>query len=113
MNMNGNHILAIYENISRKTRQMLAAARGDDWDGLVALEKDCSAMFAQLFETEDGAVRDAEFQRRKGELIRGVLADDAQIRLLVEPWLAQLNAMIGSTRQQSRLNHAYEAAAGH
>ena len=111
--MNGNHILAIYEDISRTTRRMLAAARGDDWDALVALETDCSAMFARLFETEDGALRDTEFQRRKGELIRGVLADDAQIRLLVEPWLAQLTTMIGSTRQQSRLNEAYETAAGH
>ena len=32
---------------------------------------------------------------------------------LVEPWLAQLTTMIGSTRQQSRLNEAYETAAGH
>ena len=109
--MNGNQILAIYEEISRTTGQMLAAARSDDWDGLVALEKDCSGMFARLFEAEDGAPRDAEFQRRKGELIRGVLADDAQIRLLVEPWLVQLTAMIGSTRQQNRLSRAYDVGA--
>ena len=109
--MNGNQILAIYEEISRTTGQMLAAAHSDDWDGLVALEKDCSGMFARLFEVEDGAPRDAEFQRRKGELIRGVLADDAQIRLLVEPWLVQLTAMIGSTRQQNRLSRAYDVGA--
>ena len=111
--VSGNQILAIYEDISGTTRQMLAAARSDDWDGLVTLEKDCSAMFARLFETEDGAPRDAEFQRRKGELIRGVLANDAQIRVLVQPWLIQLTAMIGSTRQESRLGSAYEAGAGH
>ena len=110
--MSADTILAIYEDISRITRQMLEAARSDDWDQLVDLEKNCSARFAHLFELEDGSARDDEFRRRKGELIRDVLRDDAQIRLLVEPWLAHLSAMIGTTRQQGRLNQAYGAGAG-
>lgn len=105
--MDGDHILSIYEGVSRLTRQMLAAARRSDWDQLVALEKHCSALFAQLFAIKDERPRSAEFQRRKSELICGVLDDDAQIRLLVEPWLANLSALIGNTRQQQRLGQAY------
>src|SRR5476649_796252 len=85
--MNNDQILAIYESISRLTRQMLAAARGGEWDALVRLERDCSGLFARLFTSEDEAPRSDEFQRRKAALIRGVLDDDAEIRLLVEPWL--------------------------
>jgi len=102
------YILSIYESISRLTRQMLAAARSSDWDQLVALEKNCYAMFAQLFASTDGRPRSAEFRRRKTELICGVLDDDAQIRMLVEPWLVNLSALIGNTRQQTRLSQAYQ-----
>jgi hypothetical protein len=42
-------------------------------------------------------------------LIRGVLDDDAEIRLLVEPWLAQLADLIGHTGHQRRLSQAYRA----
>lgn len=105
--MDSHKILTIYEEGSRLTRQMLLAAREGDWDQLVAYEKDCAARFVHLFAGEGNQPRDADFQRRKAELIRGMLDDDAQIRLLVEPWLARLSGLIGSTRQQSRLHQTY------
>ena len=107
--MDGDHILIIYSSIADLTGQMLAAARLGAWDTLIALEKACSAHFARLLADEDGRARDAEHQRRKGELIRGVLDDDAQIRLLVEPWQAQLAALIGHNGQQRRLRQTYES----
>jgi flagellar protein FliT len=105
--MNGDHILAIYESIARLTQLMLAAARAKQWDLLVDLEKDCSAQFARLFSGDDNRPRDAGFQRRKTDLICRVLDDDAEIRLMVEPWLADLSALIGNTHQQQRLGQAY------
>ena len=99
--------LAIYAGIARLTGQMLAAARSNEWDTLIALEKACSTHFARLLAKEDGRPRDAQYQRRKAELIRGVLDDDAAIRLLVEPWQAQLLAMLGSTKHQRRLHETY------
>jgi len=107
--MNGDQILAVYETISRLTRQMLAAARDSNWERLVALEKDCSAQIARLDGNGDGVTRDLDYQRRKASLIRRILDDDAEIRLLVEPWLAQLSVLIGNTRQQARLHRAYRA----
>ena len=105
--MDGDYILMVYAGIADLTRQMLAAARSGDWDTLIALEKACSAHFARLAADDDGTPRDADYQRRKAELIRSVLDDDAQIRLLVEPWQARLSALIGDAGQQRRLRAAY------
>ncbi len=105
--MNGDQILAVYEEASAITRQMLLAAREGDWDRLVAHEKDCAARFVHLMTSEPGQTTDAAFQRRKAEIIHGILDDDAQIRMLVEPWLMKLSVLIDSTRQQSRLSQAY------
>ena len=107
--MNNDQILAIYEAISRLTKRMLAAARGGQWDALVQLERDCSALFARLFTGDDAQPRSAEFQRHKAQLIRAVLDDDAEIRLLVEPWLNQLSALLHHTGHQRRLAQAYRA----
>ncbi len=104
--MNGEQVLAIYETVAQYTRQMLAAARSSEWARLTALEKACSAQIAQL-QSSDHAPGDAAYQRRKAALIHGILADDAAIRLLVEPWLATLSQLIGHTQQQARLHRAY------
>ena len=101
--------IALYSGVADLTRRMLAAARAGEWDTLIALEKACSTHFARLLGGEHNPPRDPQFQRRKAELIRGVLDDDAQIRLLVEPWQAQLAALIGLNGQQRRLHQTYES----
>ena len=106
--MDAEQVLSIYEDISRVTRQMLAAARSDDWDRLISLERDCNTQFAQLYTHRDSGSPNPDFERRKAELIRSVLEDDAQIRLLVEPWLANLGALMGTTRQKQRLSTTYQ-----
>jgi flagellar protein FliT len=107
--MNNDQILATYEAVSRLTRRMLTAARNSEWDMLVKLERDCSALFARLFTGDNEQPQSADFQRRKAQLIRGVLDDDAEIRLLVEPWLNQLSALISHAGHQRRLSQAYRA----
>jgi len=107
--MNNSQILVIYEEVSRLTGQMLRAARESKWDLLIALEKDCASKFTHLRTDNADQPQDAAFQRRKAELIRGMLDDDAQIRMLVEPWLNKLSGLMISTRQQSRLHQVYEA----
>ncbi len=107
--MNSDEIISIYEDASCLTRQMLVAARESDWDQLVEHETQCAARLAQLISARPAQTQSAEFQRRKGALIRAMLDDDAEIRMLVEPWLAKLSELIGSTRQQSRLHQSYGA----
>jgi len=107
--MDENQILATYKRIARVTRQMLAAAQAGQWDRLTTLEHECSGLFAPLVEHDRQPPAGAEYVRRKAELIRDILADDAQIRLLVEPRLNDLSALLGSTRQEQRLVRAYES----
>ena len=104
-------VLEIYEEIAALTGRMLAAARGAQWDALVALERNCSALFSRLVELDDGsAARGTEFQRRKAEIIRKLLDDDAQIRVLVEPWLAELPDLLSLTVRRHQLGKAYQLA---
>ena len=105
--MEGDHILAIYEDMSRITGRMVKAARDENWEQLVTLERECGARFQALLASEDGQPRNGEYQRRKSALIRRVLDDDAQIRDIVDPWLARIRTLLGNTHQQKRLSQVY------
>lgn len=106
------HILDIYGSISAKTGEMLEAAKSSDWDRLVALELDCRALIERLKQSDAGAGAGARFVQRKVAYIRKVLADDAEIRKFTEPWMNQLEAYLGSARQEHRLQRAYETDHG-
>jgi len=102
-------ILQTYDAMSVTSALMVDAAQHGDWDRLVALERDCSALVATLNRIDKGSARpDAGYVMRKVALIRKVLADDAEIRRHTEPWMTRLQAYIGNTRQQQRLLRAYE-----
>lgn len=102
----GSLVLQHYETMAAKSREMLLAARDSDWDTLAALERDCAAIVAEL--KRIGGVRlTATEARRKFEIIRGMLADDAEIRDLTEPWLAQLSRLIAGTAGKRKLARAY------
>ena len=107
--MLGELIISEYQKIATLTQRMLAAARQSEWDTLIELERDCGEHFSRVIESSHAQPDDDDFRSRKAALIRGILDADAEIRLLVEPWLAQLSVLIGNTQQQSRLQHAYHA----
>jgi hypothetical protein len=109
--MDGGHLLALYAGIAELTRQMLAAARADEWETTIALGQACSVHLARLAASEDNLPRDAGYQHAKGELIRSALDNDAEIRLLVEPLQAQLLALIGHNGQRRRLHDTYVTGA--
>jgi flagellar protein FliT len=52
-----------------------------------------------------------EMQRRKIELIRKILANDAEIRNFAEPWMKRLWTMIGSSRMARQIGKAYDSSA--
>ena len=105
-------ILDIYGSISSKTGEMLEAAKSSDWDRLVALEQDCRTLIERLKRNDNGPGPNAVFVQQKVAFIRKVLADDAQIRRYTEPWMNQLEAYLGSARQEQRLQRAYETDCG-
>lgn len=76
-----------YEAIAQTSRKMLCAARREDWDEVARLEDQCRRLIAEL-KAAGGCERlGGAQQRRRIELLRGILADDAQIRARAEPWL--------------------------
>lgn len=110
--MNNPQIIAAYEAILAITGQMLEAARNDDWDRLVGLEKECKKLVAELIAENTGQPLSGQFQQRKAEIIRKVLADDAEIRNITQPWMAQLQNILGSAGREKKLHHAYDPGSG-
>jgi flagellar protein FliT len=105
--MNSPQIITTYETILAITGQMLEAARSGDWDRLVALEKDCKKLVEGLIAENYGLPLSSQLQQRKAEIIRKVLADDAEIRNITEPWMAQLQNLLSSAGRERKLSEAY------
>lgn len=95
-------LLTYYEAIERASADMLAAARAGDWDQVVKLEGACVLLISQLRLASEpaeapapaAAVSDASSAgaaRAKSRLMQRILMNDAEIRQLAEPWLADLD----------------------
>lgn len=90
--------LELYEAIGGASRRMRDAARAAEWPALIAAESECAALIERARAAPAPALAPDE-QRRRHEIIRGILADDAEIRDCVTPWMAELEDLIaGSTR---------------
>lgn len=96
-----------YRRMATASGQMLSAARLDDWDAVCRLENECAALIAELTTMGDLAPADPELRQQKIDLMKRVLADDAEIRLLSQPWLAKLDAMMRTRSTTDRLKRAY------
>lgn len=86
--MSGEDVIALYESVSALSRQMLMAARSSDWDGLCRLEQDCANRLDSL--KAGCPPLKGEMRLRKVRLLQGILADDREIRIITEPWAAEM-----------------------
>lgn len=100
-------IIAQYEDIVRLTGEMAAAARGADWDRLVALESDCRERVARLKAPGEAPPLSEHEIAHKAELLRAILANDAEIREHLQPWLAKLGQFLGAPQRTAQLRAAY------
>ena len=102
-----NAVIEDYEQLSSIMGEMRAAAAQGDWDRLESLEKQCSQRVKSMKTRSGAACTDEDVRRRKATLIRKILADDAEIRSHVEPWVAQLQMLMQSAGQARRLQQTY------
>lgn len=107
MMTNVAHFLAHYESIAHASSQMLAAARRSDWDELICAERECAALIERLKSLGPGPTLDEAARERKFALIRSVLAHDAEIRNLTQPWLARLASLLEGSAAGRRAIQAY------
>lgn len=103
-------ILQTYEHLAEVTARMRVAATSEDWDKVVALESECAGLYAQLTTVETGVAGDADYQRRKSQLICQLLDDDAEIRERVSGQLARIWRLIDGRATVDRLSSAYGAS---
>ena len=95
-----SQLLDHYEEIAQASQVMLDAARRSDWDEVERQEDRCRALVAALKTAAGGSppLRPQE-KRRRMELLRRMLAADAEIRGRSEPWLNQLEQLMASPRR--------------
>ncbi len=98
----------IYEEMTALSGRMVDAAKCNDWDSLISLERSVTELRARLSEDDNADLSDSE-RERKAELIQRILADDAEIRRHTEPWMEQVRQFLGGTRKKRQVNMAYGA----
>lgn len=105
--MGGDEIVASYKVISGITREMLDAAKKNEWDDLAALEEKRFALMGKLMAADKGDLLDARLNAKKTELIQNILACDVETRKLTENWMIELRQILDSIGTEKRLNDAY------
>lgn len=84
-------LLDYYKAIEAKSADMLEAAQQLNWDAVVDCEKACGLLINELrVQAGQGALTAVE-RKEKMRIMQRILRNDAQIRVLAEPWLAQLD----------------------
>ena len=92
-------VLSYYEAIEKASADMLDAARAGDWDQVVKLEGACVLLISQLKQAARDTPVAQDEARIKSRIMQRILVNDADIRLLAEPWLEDIdNLMAGQTK---------------
>ncbi|HEV8314361.1 MAG: flagellar protein FliT [Betaproteobacteria bacterium] len=91
--MNTN-LLNYYEAIEQASVEMLAAARAGNWDQVVKLEGACVLLISQLKHAATAKPLPAEEAQLKSRIMQRILVNDAEIRMLAEPWLEDLDGIL-------------------
>ncbi|RCS58224.1 flagellar protein FliT [Parvibium lacunae] len=101
------NVIDYYEQIASKSGEMLLAAKAGDWDMLCQKENESANLIEQLRALGEQPVLNDTDRKRRLQLLKKILADDAQIRELTEPWVKQLQSMLHSSQNSRRLGAAY------
>jgi flagellar protein FliT len=88
-------LLNYYEAIEKASADMLAAARTGNWDEVVKLEGACAVLIAQLKSAAHSGPLMSGEAKEKSRIMQRILLNDAEIRHLAEPWLEDLDNMMG------------------
>lgn len=93
--------LEIYEQMCALSTRMVEAARANDWDRLIALERAVAQLRDTLLQNGGAAAENPEETERRRALIRRILEDDAEVRRHTEPWMERVRRFLaGNPRRQ-------------
>jgi flagellar protein FliT len=88
-------LIDYYKAIEGASRQMLEAAQMEDWDEVVRLEGACAVLIEQLRAESRKQNLAAPEKAEKQRIMLSILRHDAEIRQLAEPWIADIDDMLG------------------
>jgi flagellar protein FliT len=87
-------LIDYYKAIEDTSRRMLDAARAEDWEEVVRNEGACAVLIEQLRFKARTEELPREHRTEKVRIMQRILRNDAQIRVLAEPWLAQFDHLM-------------------
>jgi flagellar protein FliT len=105
--------LQLYEEVSLLSARMVEAARASDWDKLIELENSVASLRNILMTTPEDYGLPTDDVNRKRSLIQSILENDAEVRRHTEPWMEQLQQLIGVGSKQRKMERAYSAMSGY
>ena len=89
-----SRLLNYYEAIEQASQDMLEAARCGNWDTVVKLEGACALLISQLKHAAAKQKLAPEEAQLKSQIMQRILLNDAELRLLAEPWLEDLDDLL-------------------
>ena len=105
--------LALLQQMSAYSTEMVDAARANDWDRLTRLERQVASLRDRLGVEEalgfPGRPRQMSEDKRKKKvaLIRRILDDDKEVRVHTEPWMDNVRQLLSGGVRQRNVRAAY------
>ncbi len=87
-------LLNIYAIFAEHSGAMLESAQRGDWDDVTRREKACSQLIDVLRNFSSLKPAHEDERQECMRLVRKVLADDAAIREIAQPWLRELDQIL-------------------
>lgn len=103
--------IELYEEMSRLSSRMAAAARASDWEQLIELERGIRGLRDALLAIDDGSEAATDLARKHG-LIQRILDDDAEVRRHTEPWMERIFYFLGDGSPRHELQLASATGSG-
>lgn len=100
--------IEIYEQMCALSARMVEAARANDWERLIDLERAVAGLRDTLAQEANGASDPREAERKR-DLIRRILQDDAEVRRHTEPWMEHVRRFLNGGTKKRQVDRAYGA----
>lgn len=99
-----DRLIDYYKAIEDSSRKMLEAAQADDWDEVVRFEGVCAVLIEQLRDRARTIELSPQHRSEKTQIMQRILRIDAQMRVLAEPWIEQVDRIYAHQAQPQMLH---------
>ncbi|MCP1440625.1 flagellar protein FliT [Erwinia persicina] len=106
------HLLSIYQQLLVLSQSMLRLATEGEWDKLIEMEVDYVSAVGKLAECTQQTPVSAQTQDQLRPVLRHILANEAEVKNLLQARKAELAQLISQTSRQKTVNKAYGGMAG-